>query len=152
MRCEGVIFEPERFKSKFASYHRKCFTCKSCAKPLDSSLSDVVVGPDNDIYCSKCNKILFDQSTAVAYSDPKSITAKDGKGCPRCKGLVFTAEQITEKGRTYHLGCFTCNKCKRPLTNRVITFQLFEYFIICLFSFRFSTMEVKFSARLVIPL
>ena len=118
LRCEGAIFEPERFKSKFASYHRKCFSCKSCFKPLDSSLADVVLGSDKDIYCRKFNK--YCQSTAVAYSDPKSITAEDGKGCPRCKGLVFTAEQVTEKGRTYHFGCFSCNKCKRPLTNRVI--------------------------------
>ena len=87
---------------------------------LDSSLSDVVLGSDKDIYCRKCNKDKYCQSTAVAYSDPKSITAEDGKGCPRCKGLVFTAEQVTEKGRIYHFGCFSCNKCKRPLTNRVI--------------------------------
>ena len=32
---------------------------------------------------------------------------------------MFTAEQIVEKGRNFHLACFTCNDCKRPLRNKL---------------------------------
>ena len=115
VRCSGKIFEPERFKTKYFSYHRKCLFCKSCKRSLTSSLSEVVTGPDNDVYCAKCQR----PNPGVCYSDPQSIMAMDGKGCPRCKGQVFTAEQIVEKGRTFHVGCFSCFTCKRPLKDRV---------------------------------
>ena len=32
---------------------------------------------------------------------------------------MFTAEQIVEKGRNFHLACFTCNDCNRPLRNKL---------------------------------
>ena len=145
VRCQGVIFEPERFKTKYFSYHRKCFSCKSCSRSLESTLAEVAHGPDNDVYCSKCHKDKFDTSSTVAYSDPKSIIALDGKvakvmiqykvlfyvylkGCPRCNGKVFTAEQIVEKGRSFHVGCFTCKKCNKPLKDRVR--EVFIYSII----------------------
>ena len=32
---------------------------------------------------------------------------------------VYTAEQIVEKGRVFHTGCFTCKKCKKPLKDKV---------------------------------
>ena len=119
VRCQGVIFEPERFKTKYFSYHRKCFSCKSCSRTLESTLAEAVHGPDNDVYCSKCYRDKFNNNTTIAYSDPRSIIALDGKGCPRCDGKVFTAEQIVEKGRSFHVGCFTCKKCKKPLKDRV---------------------------------
>ena len=119
IRCQGAIFEPERFKTKSHSYHRNCFTCNSCAKSLVSSLADIVIGGDNDIYCNKCHKEKFDQDSSVAYSDPKAVKAEDGKGCWRCHGKVFTAEQIVEKGKVFHSDCFTCKKCKKALKDRV---------------------------------
>ena len=118
-RCGGKIFEPERLKTKYATFHRKCFSCKVCSKLLESSLHDVLSGPDKDIYCRKCHKEKFEKETAVAFSDPKSIVALDGKGCPRCHGKVYTAEQIVEKGRNFHVGCFTCKTCKKPLSNKL---------------------------------
>ena len=89
--------------------------CKSCKRSLASSLAEAVTGPDNDVYCSKCQR----PDTGPSYSDPASIMALDGRGCPRCNGQVFTAEQIVEKGRTFHIGCFSCFTCKRPLKDRV---------------------------------
>ena len=93
------------------------------------------------VYCAKCHKLQFSASTTVLYSDPASIVALDGQGCPRCNGKVrgvysdsispnlstccyillqvYTAEQIVEKGRVFHTGCFTCKKCKKPLKDKV---------------------------------
>ena len=49
--------------------------------------------------------------------DVAAIKAPPGKGCPRCEGQVFHAEQMFSKGKTYHKKCFTCNTegCKKPL-------------------------------------
>ena len=40
------------------------------------------------VYCAKCHKLQFSASTTVLYSDPASIVALDGQGCPRCNGKV----------------------------------------------------------------
>ena len=110
VRCNGKIFEPERFKTKHFSYHKKCFGCASCHRSLESSLAEAVCGPDSEVtstlysvlyctvlccnvlctqvYCTKCHKLQFSASTTVLYSDPASIVALDGQGCPRCNGKV----------------------------------------------------------------
>ena len=37
---------------KWGSYHRKCFKCMKCKRPLDyATLSE---GPDNEVYCKNC--------------------------------------------------------------------------------------------------
>ena len=41
------------------------------------------------------------------------------QGCPRCGGSVFKAEEVIEKGRTYHKKCFTCVKCNRPQDDKL---------------------------------
>ena len=45
VRCEGKIFEAERYKSKTNLYHKKCFTCNECKKSLESTLADITTGP-----------------------------------------------------------------------------------------------------------
>ena len=130
-RCDGKIFEPERLKTKSSTFHRACFSCKVCSKMLESSLHDVLSGPDRDIYCKKCHKEKFQAETTLAFSDPKSIVALDGKGCPRCQGKVYTAEQIIEKGRNFHVGCFTCKTCKKPLSNKLQVCVGFDEEVYC---------------------
>ena len=47
-RCGGEVFHAELMFSKDKKYHKKCFTCKSCTRPLDSMLA--CDAPNGDIY------------------------------------------------------------------------------------------------------
>ena len=77
-RCGGIVFHAERMLSKnnvrkknskkfqkknhkkshypfffvFQSFHKKCFTCFDCKRPLDSTT--VNDGPNNEIFCKAC--------------------------------------------------------------------------------------------------
>ena len=52
-RCGGAVFEAEKVAVKNDVYHKRCFTCRRCARAMDSLL--VSVAPDGDVYC-KVNK------------------------------------------------------------------------------------------------
>ena len=34
-RCNGKVFEAEKMISMRHVYHKKCFTCKECERPMD---------------------------------------------------------------------------------------------------------------------
>ena len=53
--------------------------------------------------------------TTAKFVDLSIIKAQPGKGCPRCGGEVFHAEQMFSRDRKYHKKCFTCHSCTRPL-------------------------------------
>ncbi|KAK3850555.1 hypothetical protein Pcinc_042748, partial [Petrolisthes cinctipes] len=48
-RCGGKVFAAEEMLAKGKSYHRTCFNCKACRKPLDAVLH--CDGPDKEVYC-----------------------------------------------------------------------------------------------------
>ena len=56
---------------------------------------------------------------------------KDEKGCPRCGGAVFQAEEIIEKGISFHKKCFTCCQCTRPLNDKLQVFIGFDNEVYC---------------------
>ena len=46
------VFEAEKMTGKFGAYHKKCFKCLKCKRPLDyQTLSE---GPDSEVYCANC--------------------------------------------------------------------------------------------------
>ena len=51
-RCGGQVFHAEQMFSKGKTYHKKCFSCNSCKRPLDSVLA--CDAPDGEIYCKGC--------------------------------------------------------------------------------------------------
>jgi len=117
VRCGGAVYEAEKREIKDEVYHKQCFSCKRCGRSMDSLA--VAVGPDQDIYCNVCLKIvsaperpqvITDTTIIMGSGDPEN---KDS--CPRCGGKVFEAEKMTGKYGSYHRQCFKCMKCKRPL-------------------------------------
>ena len=54
----------------------------------DSEVTSTLYCAVLQVYCAKCHKLQFSASTTVLYSDPASIVALDGQGCPRCNGKV----------------------------------------------------------------
>jgi hypothetical protein len=51
------------------------------------------------------------------HSDGKITGSKpsDGSGCPRCGYLVYEAEKMISKNKSWHRRCFNCSDCHRSL-------------------------------------
>lgn len=113
--------------SKGKTYHKKCFNCNSCKKPLDSMLC--CDAPNGEIYCKACYAKTFGAKGygfgggagflqcgdlgSAAYDRPNlesNVAAiQGGPGnkdtCPRCTGIVFHAERMLSKN---NVSLFLC--------------------------------------------
>jgi len=127
-RCRGVVFAAEQMLAKGSVWHKKCFSCSECKRPLDSVLA--CDGPDREIHCRACYGKMFGpkgygyghtptlssggESTAAQVGGFKGQKPKEG-GCPRCGFAVYEAEKMISKGKVWHKRCFHCNDCNRSL-------------------------------------
>jgi len=129
-RCGGMVFAAEQQLSKGAFWHKKCFNCAECHRPLDSMLA--CDGPDKEIHCRACYGKLFGPKgfgyghapTLVSTGGDAHIALPDGaptsglksaNGCPRCGYAVYAAEQMISKTRIWHKRCFHCADCRKSL-------------------------------------
>ncbi|XP_021913746.1 muscle LIM protein Mlp84B-like isoform X7 [Zootermopsis nevadensis] len=131
-RCGGAVFAAEQQLAKGTMWHKKCFNCADCHRPLDSVLA--CDGPDREVYCKACYGKKFgpkgfgyghaptlvstNGESTITYPDTKPTTglkAPLGKGCPRCGYPVYAAEQMISKTRIWHRRCFSCGDCRRSL-------------------------------------
>merc|ERR1719219_2994160 len=115
-RCGGKVFEAEKMTGKYGAYHRQCFKCMKCKRPLD--YQTLAEGPDNDIYCNHCYELIHGKK-AKTKSMPLDTTSIMGEAelgtCPRCSGKVFSAEKMVAASGHYHRHCFRCFTCNQPL-------------------------------------
>ncbi|XP_022193124.1 muscle LIM protein Mlp84B isoform X1 [Nilaparvata lugens] len=131
-RCGGKVFAAEQQLAKGTMWHKKCFNCRQCHRPLDSMLA--CDGPDKEIYCRACYGKNFGPkgfgyghaptlvSTAgestIQFPDGGPMTghkAAEGKGCRKCGYEVYAAEQMISKNGLWHKRCFACLECRRSL-------------------------------------
>uniref|UniRef100_A0A1B6JUH0 LIM zinc-binding domain-containing protein n=2 Tax=Homalodisca liturata TaxID=320908 RepID=A0A1B6JUH0_9HEMI len=131
-RCGGAVFAAEQQLAKGTMWHKKCFNCCQCHRPLDSMLA--CDGPDKEIYCRACygknfgpkgfgyghapTLVSTNGESTIQYPDGKPFggsKASDGKGCSRCGFPVYAAEQMISKNRIWHKRCFSCVECRRSL-------------------------------------
>ena len=106
---------------KAGIYHKVCFKCDNCQKNLDTlSAQYLETQNDNGLFCHKCFEEKFGSITNAPniYSETSKIIAVDDKGCPRCGGAVYHAEEIFEGGRSYHKKCFSCKTCKKNISSK----------------------------------
>lgn len=117
-------------------WHKKCFNCAECHRPLDSVLA--CDGPDREIHCRACYGKLFGpkgfgfghaptlvcvDGLAPVIHDPRPNSgpkAAAGKGCRRCGYSVFAAEQMISKNGIWHKRCFSCSDCNRSLDSTTL--------------------------------
>jgi len=116
-RCGGKVFEAEKMTGKYGCYHKKCFKCLKCKRPLDyATLSE---GPDNEVYCKNCYSYEHGHKAKpnLHEADVTTLQGEDGDQdvCPRCQGKVFEAEKQIAKPGSYHRKCFTCADCKHQM-------------------------------------
>ena len=68
---------------KGRAFHRRCFTCSTCARPQDDKLQ-VFVGFDGIIYCKVCYPKVTHTPLPADPRDTAKIRAEAGEaGCPR---------------------------------------------------------------------
>lgn len=117
-RCNGKVFEAEKMISMRHVYHKKCFSCKECQRPLDqfiacdapdgnfiqknvsydtynfrvfdSSIGEVVCRP---CYQKKysCSAFTLSGADMLKLLDTTTIRTSeeaDKTACPRCQGKV----------------------------------------------------------------
>jgi len=145
-RCGGKVYSAEMMMAKDRGFHKKCFKCRNCKRPLDSMTH--CDGTDGEVYCKLCyakkygpkgygfaagaggvltaenipggdDHKIDEARAATASIDVAAIRAKEGEGCPRCGGKVFAAEEINARGRSFHKRCYNCCCCHRPLDSVV---------------------------------
>ncbi|KAK7874520.1 hypothetical protein R5R35_001601 [Gryllus longicercus] len=131
-RCGGAVFAAEQQLAKGTMWHKKCFNCCDCHRPLDSVLA--CDGPDREIYCKACYGKKFgpkgfgyghaptlvstNGESTISYPDARptaGLKAPQGQGCLRCGFAVYAAEQMISKNRIWHRRCFNCGDCRRSL-------------------------------------
>jgi len=129
-RCGGVVFAAEQALSKGREYHKLCFSCNDCKRPLDSMLA--CDGPNEEVYCKACygkrwgpkgfgyghspTLVSVDGAqTDAPLAEKLGLKAAEGEGCSRCGYCVYAAEQMISKNRIWHRRCFNCADCHRSL-------------------------------------
>ncbi|XP_061391835.1 muscle LIM protein Mlp84B isoform X1 [Musca vetustissima] len=130
-RCGGAVFAAEQQLSKGRMWHKKCYNCCQCHRPLDSMLA--CDAPDKEIYCKACYGKAYgpkgfgfghtptlvctgEGETRNLYTDGKPLAGpKSSSGCPRCGYAVYAAEQMISKSRIWHKRCFHCADCRKSL-------------------------------------
>jgi hypothetical protein len=98
-KCNGVISKGGvTFKN--TSWHRDCFTCTSCTKPL---AGEKFTSQDDKPYCAECYGELF------------------AKKCDQClkpiTGLGST-KFVSFEDRHWHSDCFICSRCHTSLVGQ----------------------------------
>lgn len=127
-----MVFPAEKMSSQHNNYHKKCFTCRDCSRPLDPFL--VCDTPDMEITCRNCYSKLYSVTSewcsmsggdALKLLSTTTIMADEEKDkdscCPRCGGKVFHNERVKASGgRVYHKKCATCATCEKSIGTKDI--------------------------------
>lgn len=94
-RCNGKVFEAEKMISMRHVYHKKCFSCKECQRPLDHFIA--CDAPDGEVVCRPCYQKKYSCSAftlsgadMLKLLDTTTIKSndEDKDSCPRCQGKV----------------------------------------------------------------
>ena len=123
-RCSGKVFDAERMSMKCGQFHKNCFSCSECSRPLDyTTATDSSVG---EIFCRSCYSRKFGPKGLVVEDDNRhktdTIKPSEGEpGCPRCGFAVFDAEKVVANGRSYHSRCARCAACNALLNSLNLT-------------------------------
>ena len=75
-RCNGMVFPAEKMVSLNNWYHKRCFSCRDCARPLDPFLARDT--PDMEIACQvppRFVSFLFPPHLQGCYTKAYSVTS-----------------------------------------------------------------------------
>ncbi|CAG7785974.1 unnamed protein product [Allacma fusca] len=130
-RCGGAVFAAEQMLARGSVWHKRCYSCGDCRRPLDSILA--CDGPDRNIYCKACygkkfaikgfgyghspTLVTVGESTAplIDVKPGGQLKGNEENSCGRCGFAVFEAEKMLCKAKVWHKRCFNCADCRRSL-------------------------------------
>ncbi|KAI9094932.1 hypothetical protein DFS34DRAFT_230252 [Phlyctochytrium arcticum] len=100
--CAGAVDEEQADGGNLINfsgsiYHIQCFKCSSCSTPIDYERNVVLLSEDNKALCVNCS-----------YK------------CKVC-GLAIVDEAISTGEDNYHMSCFRCQNCSRPIEDLTFT-------------------------------
>lgn len=78
-RCGGMVFAAEQQLAKGTMWHKKCFNCAECHRPLDSMLA--CDGPDKEIHCRACYGKLFGPK-GFGFGHKPTLVSTNGDHAP----------------------------------------------------------------------
>ena len=78
-RCGGMVFAAEQQLAKGTMWHKKCFNCAECHRPLDSMLA--CDGPDKEIHCRSCYGKLFGPK-GFGFGHTPTLVSTNGDHAP----------------------------------------------------------------------
>ena len=121
------MYPAEKMVSLNNWYHKKCFSCRDCQRPLDQFIA--CDSPDSEVVCKQCyNKkysctaYTMSGGDMLKYLSTTTIMAGEGDNtaCPRCNGKVFHNERVVSKGKSYHKKCALCKTCEKNIGTKDI--------------------------------
>lgn len=78
-RCGGMVFAAEQQLAKGTMWHKKCFNCAECHRPLDSMIA--CDGPDKEIHCRACYGKLFGPK-GFGFGHTPTLVSTDAQAAP----------------------------------------------------------------------
>lgn len=125
--CNQRIFG-ETIQACDKNWHPKCFKCTLCYAPLNSTFMERKGFP----YCQKCanepskvsslsiNQQRQDKNKEIEKKNQinKEIASNIQKGklfCAGCGQIININDAVNHGDSTFHIHCFTCAKCNKPL-------------------------------------
>ena len=108
-------------------YHKKCFSCRDCQRPLDQFIACDT--PDGEVVCKQCYSKKYSCTAytmsggdMLKYLSTTTIMADEGDAaaCPRCNGKVFHSEKVVSNGKNYHKKCAVCRVCEKNIGTKDI--------------------------------
>lgn len=97
MRCAGCSAEitGRYMEVDGKTYHRECFACATCRRQISGKYFKT---KDGALRCSECHEV----------ANPPEI-------CAGCGAAIRDGRSMKSGGQTYHVACFSCNKCRKPI-------------------------------------
>ncbi|VDL62124.1 unnamed protein product [Hymenolepis diminuta] len=138
--CDKAVYAAEERRFGDVAYHRQCFKCSMCSKPVDSTTG---AQHQRTLYCKTCHGREFGikgygfgqgagvlntekaqgpggaeggASGASKQGQQRTVSPSSG-GCPRCGQRVYDAEKAIgcPGDLKFHKRCFRCQTCGKSL-------------------------------------
>lgn len=127
-QCRRVVTEPEYYSHLGEPCCVKCYEeriaarCAHCFKTISvgKSITFSEKQYHSDCFrCSQCHKLLTDDTGLYKHNEkPCCIDCHNEYFAPKCfscRRPITETKYTTHKNESYHINCFKCTKCHRPI-------------------------------------
>ncbi|KAL5480115.1 hypothetical protein EMCRGX_G023737 [Ephydatia muelleri] len=121
--CAKTVYFAEELVAEGQKWHKTCFKCTGCNKPLSSTS---MASHEQKLYCIPCHTSLFGAKGSHSMGSTVFTKVEGGQAgasnhCPRCGNAVYMAEKIVGAGQMWHKECFNCADCRKKLDSTTVS-------------------------------